>query len=77
MLINIKDVIGVQIGDNPHGICLYPSVIRANAFIMYSNLEDDGKTYCGQDIYRMGILFGTDLTCGQGVPIKILDMKTM
>ena len=56
----IKDVIGVQIGDNPHGICLYPSVIRANAFIMYSNLEDDGKTYCGQDIYRMGILFGTD-----------------
>ncbi|MCM1254382.1 MAG: helix-turn-helix domain-containing protein [Clostridium sp.] len=50
----------LELGENPLGFRLSPSIIDCNRVTMYMNLENDAKTYTSPDNYIIGILFGSD-----------------
>ncbi|MCM1388473.1 MAG: helix-turn-helix domain-containing protein [Bacillus sp. (in: Bacteria)] len=55
----------LELGENPLGFRLSPSIIDCNCITMNLNPENDGKTYTAPDNYIIGILFGSDFPIRQ------------
>lgn len=49
----------IELGENPLGFCLTPSIINCNSFAISANMEEDG-TYQSPDTCSAGILFDDD-----------------
>ncbi len=57
----LHETLEINLGENPLGFCLYPSIVMPNVSSIFVEIEDDGS-YKQMDIYRFGILFGEDFS---------------
>lgn len=63
IMVYLKEMREIDIGESPLGFCLYPSIIKPNVIAFHAEMEKDG-TYNTPDFVRIGILFDDDFDIG-------------
>lgn len=56
----LRETAAIELGENPLGFCLSPSIINCNSLTLNIKREDDGCSYTMPDTYIIGILFDED-----------------